>query len=171
MQVNDLLARELVPGDVVDLTVGDKVPADMRVIELKTATMRLIQASLTGESEPVNKSVEAVSNPECEIQEKTSMLFAGTAVANGHCLGGRRFASHPGWDLQAQPLAGHTRPMPGDLWGHLLQRPGYKQMWVVAAKDLGVAGKGGPIWEGQGGVGGSGSQTPADCPRGRWLPV
>jgi len=83
--IQDLPARELVPGDVIDLSVGDKVPADARILELKTATVRLIQASLTGESEPVNKMVDPVPKSDCDIQEKTSMVFAGTAVANGHC--------------------------------------------------------------------------------------
>mmetsp|Transcript_20925 Transcript_20925/g.53619 ORF Transcript_20925/g.53619 Transcript_20925/m.53619 type:complete len:1079 (+) Transcript_20925:201-3437(+) len=82
-----LPARELVPGDIVDLNVGDKVPADIRLLTLKTATMRAIQSSLTGESEPVNKSQEAVEDADCEIQAKTCMLFAGTAIANGHCHG------------------------------------------------------------------------------------
>lgn len=85
-----LPARELVPGDIVDLNVGDKVPADIRLLTLKTATMRAIQSSLTGESEPVNKSQEAVEDADCEIQAKTCMLFAGTAIANGHCHGERR---------------------------------------------------------------------------------
>jgi Ca2+-transporting ATPase len=71
----------------VDLNVGDKVPADIRMVSLKTATMRAIQSSLTGESEPVNKVLEPQSDSDCEIQAKTSMLFAGTAIANGHCQG------------------------------------------------------------------------------------
>lgn len=48
--VPDLPARELVPGDIVELRVGDKVPADMRVAVLKTSTLRVEQSSLTGES-------------------------------------------------------------------------------------------------------------------------
>lgn len=47
-QVSNLPARELVPGDVVFLRVGDRVPADCRVASLNTATLRAEQASLTG---------------------------------------------------------------------------------------------------------------------------
>jgi|TARA_B110000003_G_scaffold8680_1_gene9013 Ca2+-transporting ATPase len=81
-----LEARELVPGDVVELKTGDRVPADCRVIRLKTATVRVEQASLTGESVAVDKRVESVKDEDIELQGKTCMLFAGTAVSNGCCL-------------------------------------------------------------------------------------
>eukprot|EP00899_Mesostigma_viride_P012271 jgi/Mesvir1/21044/Mv08091-RA.1 len=77
-------ASELVPGDLVELVAGDKVPADMRVVELKTATVRVEQASLTGESETVLKGTEPVSAGS-DIQGKGCMVFAGTAVVNGAC--------------------------------------------------------------------------------------
>jgi cation transport ATPase len=48
LQVTDLASRELVPGDIVELHVGDRVPADIRLIQLLTATFRVEQASLTG---------------------------------------------------------------------------------------------------------------------------
>ena len=75
------------PGDLVELHVGDKVPADIRLISLKTATLRLEQASLTGEAMPVHKELEAIVEQDCELQAKENMLFAGTAVVNGHCFG------------------------------------------------------------------------------------
>ena len=81
-----LPASELVPGDIIELRVGDKVPADCRVLELKTATLRAEQASLTGESVAVLKQTEPAGAEDCEIQAKDSMLFAGTAVANGACV-------------------------------------------------------------------------------------
>ena len=49
LQVSDLPARDLVPGHIVELHVGDRVPADMRILQLRTATLRCEQASLTGE--------------------------------------------------------------------------------------------------------------------------
>ncbi len=73
-QVSELLSRELVPGDVVELHVGDRVPADIRVIALKTATLRAEQASLTGESVAVLKAVGAVSEEGCELQAKVTYL-------------------------------------------------------------------------------------------------
>ncbi|XP_057531393.1 calcium-transporting ATPase, endoplasmic reticulum-type [Amaranthus tricolor] len=84
--VPDLPARELVPGDIVELRVGDKVPADMRVAVLKTSTLRAEQSSLTGESMPVLKSTLPVYVDDCELQAKENMLFAGTTVVNGSCV-------------------------------------------------------------------------------------
>ncbi|XP_061353938.1 calcium-transporting ATPase 1, endoplasmic reticulum-type-like [Gastrolobium bilobum] len=77
-------AKELVPGDVVELKVGDKVPADMRVVELISSTLRLEQGSLTGESEAVIKTNKVVPE-DADIQAKKCMVFAGTTVVNGHC--------------------------------------------------------------------------------------
>ncbi|KAK1324466.1 Calcium-transporting ATPase, endoplasmic reticulum-type [Acorus calamus] len=69
----DLPARELVPGDIVELRVGDKVPADMRIAVLKTSTLRVEQSSLTGESMPVMKSPAPVLFEDCELQAKECM--------------------------------------------------------------------------------------------------
>ena len=80
--IPDLLARELVPGDIVVLQVGDKVPADMRIAYLKTSTVRLEQSSLTGESMSVVKSNHPVKE-DIELQGKECMVFAGTTVVNG----------------------------------------------------------------------------------------
>ncbi|XP_022898429.1 calcium-transporting ATPase, endoplasmic reticulum-type-like [Olea europaea var. sylvestris] len=82
----DLPARELVPGDIVELSVGDKVPADMRVTVLKTSTLRVEQSSLTGEAMPVLKGTNAIFMDDCELQAKENMVFAGTTVVNGSCV-------------------------------------------------------------------------------------
>ncbi|GLT79803.1 hypothetical protein SLA2020_512770 [Shorea laevis] len=84
--VPDLPARELVPGDIVELHVGDKVPADMRVATLKTSTLRVEQSSLTGEAMPVLKAADPVFMDDCELQAKENMVFAGTTVVNGSCV-------------------------------------------------------------------------------------
>ncbi|KAL5807484.1 hypothetical protein ACOSQ4_030217 [Xanthoceras sorbifolium] len=84
-RIHKLPARELVPGDIVELKVGDKVPADMRVVELISSTLRLEQGSLTGESEAVNKTTKSVA-PDSDIQGKRCMVFAGTTVVNGNCV-------------------------------------------------------------------------------------
>ena len=60
LQLASLPARELLPGDVVELHVGDRVPADIRIARLATATLRAEQASLTGESVAVGKRSEPV---------------------------------------------------------------------------------------------------------------
>eukprot|EP00929_Paragymnodinium_shiwhaense_P007944 TRINITY_DN111869_c0_g1_i1.p1 TRINITY_DN111869_c0_g1~~TRINITY_DN111869_c0_g1_i1.p1 ORF type:complete len:1036 (-),score=338.47 TRINITY_DN111869_c0_g1_i1:167-3274(-) len=83
-------AVDLVPGDVVEVKVGDKVPADMRMCKLKTTTIRIEQSQLTGESQSVSKEVQPVTGAkaaDCVIQEKTNMLFASTTVSNGAAVG------------------------------------------------------------------------------------
>ncbi|GAV75333.1 E1-E2_ATPase domain-containing protein/Cation_ATPase_C domain-containing protein/Cation_ATPase_N domain-containing protein/Hydrolase domain-containing protein [Cephalotus follicularis] len=84
--VPELPARELVPGDIVELRVGDKVPADMRVAALKTSTLRVEQSSLTGEAMPVLKCTYPVLMDDCELHAKEDMVFAGTTVVNGNCV-------------------------------------------------------------------------------------
>ena len=84
--VPDLPASELVPGDVVELQVGDKVPADMRVLRLKTTSLRTDEGALTGESETVMKQTEPVAKS-VRIQAKLNMMFAGTTVSNGAAVG------------------------------------------------------------------------------------
>ncbi|XP_024541081.1 calcium-transporting ATPase 2, endoplasmic reticulum-type isoform X2 [Selaginella moellendorffii] len=85
-EIVDLPARELVPGDIVELRAGDKASADMRVAFLKSGTIRLQQAALTGESQPVLKQPDSESDEEVEIQGKDNMVFAGTTVTNGSCI-------------------------------------------------------------------------------------
>ncbi|KAJ3703266.1 hypothetical protein LUZ61_006971 [Rhynchospora tenuis] len=82
-----LPAKELVPGDIVELHTGDKIPADVRVIRLISSTLRVEQASLTGESEAVNKTSKKIDQEDADIQGKECMLFAGTTIANGGCIG------------------------------------------------------------------------------------
>lgn len=84
-RIPNLPAKDLVPGDIVELKVGDKVPADMRVLELISSTLRLEQGSLTGESEAVNKTNKVVPE-DTDIQGKRCMVFAGTTVVNGNCI-------------------------------------------------------------------------------------
>lgn len=59
-KISSLPAKELVPGDIVELVVGDRVPANMRVLSLISSTLRVEQGSLTGESEAVSKTVKLV---------------------------------------------------------------------------------------------------------------
>ncbi|KAL6516498.1 Calcium-transporting ATPase 4, endoplasmic reticulum-type [Orobanche gracilis] len=84
-KISNLPAKELVPGDIVELRVGDKVPADMRVFSLISSTLRVEQGSLTGESEAVSKTTKAVAE-DADIQGKKCMVFAGTTVVNGNCI-------------------------------------------------------------------------------------
>ncbi|KAK6919938.1 Cation-transporting P-type ATPase, C-terminal [Dillenia turbinata] len=82
----NLPAQELVPGDIVELRAGDKVPADMRLAVLNTSTLRAEQSSLTGEAMPVQKGTSPIFLNDCELQAKKNMVFAGTMIVNGSCL-------------------------------------------------------------------------------------
>lgn len=84
----DLASRELVIGDVVQIAQGDKVPADIRLVELKTLTIRLDQAALTGESNAVVKDTTAIkTGKKMQIPDNHNTAFAGTLVANGLAIG------------------------------------------------------------------------------------
>ncbi|KAM0973338.1 hypothetical protein FF1_016694 [Malus domestica] len=78
-----LPATELVPGDVVEVAVGGKIPADMRMIEMLSNQLRVDQAILTGESCSVEKELESTTATNAVYQDKTSILFSGTVVVAG----------------------------------------------------------------------------------------
>jgi magnesium-transporting ATPase (P-type) len=77
-------AERLVPGDLVMLEAGDRVPADLRL--LRSGSLRMEEAALTGESVPVDKSPEAVPG-EAPLGDRASMAFSGTMVASGSATG------------------------------------------------------------------------------------
>jgi len=76
-------AEELVPGDIVVLNAGDRVPADARLIE--AARLQVEESALTGESTTVEKSVEPVA-ADTSLTERGSMLYLGTGIASGHAV-------------------------------------------------------------------------------------
>ncbi|KAJ8531258.1 hypothetical protein K7X08_026692 [Anisodus acutangulus] len=78
-----LPATDLVPGDVVEVSVGCKIPADMRMIEILSDHLRVDQAILTGESCSVEKELDATTAANAVYQDKTSILFSGTTVVAG----------------------------------------------------------------------------------------
>ncbi|SNY62596.1 potassium and/or sodium efflux P-type ATPase [Enterobacter sp. CC120223-11] len=75
-----LATTELVPGDIVLLRAGDRIPADMRVLEAHN--LRVEEAILTGESTVVDKHADALSG-ELALGDRTNMLFSGTTVSAG----------------------------------------------------------------------------------------
>uniref|UniRef100_A0A2I3HW55 Calcium-transporting ATPase n=1 Tax=Nomascus leucogenys TaxID=61853 RepID=A0A2I3HW55_NOMLE len=85
--VQRIRARDIVPGDIVEVAVGDKVPADLRLIEIKSTTLRVDQSILTGESVSVTKHTEAIPDPRAVNQDKKNMLFSGTNIASGKAVG------------------------------------------------------------------------------------
>jgi len=74
-------ARDLVPGDVILLRAGDKIPADVRLIE--AINLQIEEAALTGESVPVEKHASPLANPELAVGDRKNMAYAGTAATYG----------------------------------------------------------------------------------------
>ncbi len=73
-------AKDLVPGDIILLYTGDRIPADARLLEV--FTMKTDEAALTGESAPVDKSAAAL--PEhTQLNDRSNMVFSGTVVVYG----------------------------------------------------------------------------------------
>ncbi|XP_075422585.1 sarcoplasmic/endoplasmic reticulum calcium ATPase 1 isoform X1 [Ascaphus truei] len=85
--VQRIKARLLVPGDIVEVAVGDKVPADIRLINIKSTTLRIDQSILTGESVSVIKHTDIVPDARAVNQDKKNMLFSGTNVGAGKATG------------------------------------------------------------------------------------
>jgi Ca2+-transporting ATPase len=78
--VQQIPAREIVPGDILFLETGDKVPADARLIEVHN--LKVNEAALTGESMPVGKHTEAVGE-RAPVVERKNMVYMGTIVTYG----------------------------------------------------------------------------------------
>jgi len=78
-------ARDLVPGDLVLLLAGNRVPADVRLVE--SVNLRTDEAALTGESLPVEKSAAALEEPGLALGDRRDMAYAGTMVSYGRGRG------------------------------------------------------------------------------------
>jgi P-type Ca2+ transporter type 2C len=80
-EVRRLPARDLVPGDLILIEEGDTIPADARLVEV--ANLQTVEASLTGESQPVRKKLDPVG-ADASVGDRVNMLFAGTTANYGH---------------------------------------------------------------------------------------
>src|SRR5499427_3814984 len=74
-------AEQLVPGDVVTIEAGDVVPADGRL--LKAATLEVDESALTGESMPVSKGIETITQEDAPLGDRTDMVYMNTNVTRG----------------------------------------------------------------------------------------
>lgn len=79
--VEQIASDRLVPGDVIELEEGDRVPADARLVT--SAELRTNEAPLTGESMPVGKSAESSVGPDALLADRASMVYSGTSVYVG----------------------------------------------------------------------------------------
>lgn len=82
--VSRIRAEELVPGDIITVAVGDRIPADCRVLAIQSNSFAVDQAILTGESESVGKDTIAVKDLQAVKQDQINTLFSGTTVVTGH---------------------------------------------------------------------------------------
>jgi Ca2+-transporting ATPase len=82
--LRELSARELVPGDMVQLEAGAFVPADGRVVE--SVNLRTQEAALTGESEPVEKTSERLIGEDLAMGDRLNTVYMGTVVTYGRGL-------------------------------------------------------------------------------------
>lgn len=94
-------AKELVPGDVVVLDTGDYIPADLRIIE--AVNLKSQEASLTGESVPVEKIIDEIKEEEVSLGDRLNMLFSSSLVTYGR---GKGIVVETGMTTEVGKIAG-----------------------------------------------------------------
>ncbi len=99
--VRDLPAEALVPGDLVLLAAGDRIPADLRLSEANSLSVD--ESALTGESLPVQKDTFVHLEPDVALGERVTMAYAGTVVTRGR---GRGIVVATGMDTELGRIAG-----------------------------------------------------------------
>lgn len=143
-----IAAREVVPGDIIFLRAGDKIPADARLVE--TFNLQADEAALTGESQSVEKNPATLDNPALAIGDRKNMVYSGTSISYGR---GRAVVTATGMQTEFGKIAqllqtverGKT-PLQENLdkVGHVLARAALVVVLIIVA--LGVA-RGQPILE------------------------
>lgn len=120
-QAEKIFAKELVPGDLINLEEGDHVPADARLIE--AFEIHTINAALTGESEPVRRTSDSMIEKDVSILQSPNIVFMGTNVASGS---GVAIVYATGMDTQFGKIAYLTQNI------KMEQSPLQKQLQKVA---------------------------------------
>ncbi|NQT18728.1 MAG: cation-transporting P-type ATPase [Planctomycetes bacterium] len=143
-EVSEVDQRDLVPGDTVRIEEGDKIPADMRLIE--AFNLRTNEFSLTGESMPQEKQTNAIK-AECVIGDRDNVAYIGTTVASGTATG---LVVRTGMETELGKIATMTEeteetesPLQEEL--DLLARRLTAVVVVISAILFGVA-----LWQGLG---------------------
>ena len=133
--VSEIPARELVPGDIVQLSEGQVVPADLRVIAVEN--LQCDEAALTGESVPVAKNPTPVEDPRAPLSARHSMVFKGTAVTRGTAQG---VVVGTGMDTEIGRVAALVEEARGELTPleRRLERLGKRLIYFVIAVGVWV---------------------------------
>ncbi len=131
-------ATQLVPGDIVLLYTGDKIPADARLIE--TFTMKTDEAPLTGESAPVDKTTDELPS-ETQLNDRRNMIFSGTVVVYGR---GKAIVTNTGMTTEFGKIAEMVQSAPQEKTP-LEKRMGSVGKWigllaVIIAISVAIAG-------------------------------
>ncbi len=100
-QTRTVAAAELVPGDIVVLRAGERVPADLRLLE--TQGLSADESALTGESVPVDKDAARILAPATPLAERATMAYAGTIITRGS---GRAVVAGTGMQTELGRIAG-----------------------------------------------------------------
>ena len=100
-EITVIPAKDLVPGDIVVLDTGDYIPADLRIIE--AINLKSQEASLTGESVPVEKNTEIISDTETGIGDRLNMLFSSSLITYGR---GKGIVVETGMTTEVGKIAG-----------------------------------------------------------------
>jgi P-type Ca2+ transporter type 2C len=137
----EIPAREVVPGDVLILRAGDKIPSDARLIE--SVNLQVEEAALTGESVPIEKHIQPITTAAATaIGDRKNMVYGGTAVTYGR---GRALATSTGMKTEFGKIAQmlHTvesskTPLQENLdkVGHALARAAFIIVAVIVAFGL-----------------------------------
>lgn len=98
--VQEISARELVPGDIVLMEVGNYVPADCRLLE--SVNLKIQEAALTGESEAVEKQIQPLEGEDLPLGDCTNTAFMGTVVTYGH---GQAIVTNTGMNTELGHIA------------------------------------------------------------------
>ena len=99
--LNEINAERLVPGDIIELEAGMYVPADCRIIE--SFNLKIEESSLTGETEPVTKSVNEINKKNVQLGDMKNMAFMASIVVTGH---GKAIVTETGMETNIGKIAG-----------------------------------------------------------------
>lgn len=136
----EIPAREVVPGDIVILRAGDKVPADARLIE--AVNLQVEEAALTGESVPVEKHTQPIQGESPAIGDRRNMVYGGTAATYGR---GRAVVTATGMNTEFGKIARMLQSVESgrtplqenlDKVGHMLARAAFVIVALIVAAGL-----------------------------------